>query len=123
MNEWQSTVLVLAQDEAPANPAGQPGIVGMLFPLVLVGIVFYFLILRPQQRERKQREELLSKLKKNDRIVTIGGIIGQVVSVSTDEKEIVIKVDDNTRIRFRRSAIQAVLTDGASAEDSAKNSA
>ena len=120
MNDWQSTVLVLAQDEAPRDPAGQPGIVGMVFPLVLVGIVFYFLILRPQQRERKQREDLLSKLKKNDRVVTIGGIIGQVVSVSTDEKEIVLKVDDTTRIRFRRSAIQTVLADGASAEDAAK---
>lgn len=124
MNEWRSTVLVLAQGEAAkeggeATPPGG-GLLQMMFPLLLVGIVFYFLILRPQQRERAQREKLLSELKKNDRVVTIGGIIGQVVSVSTDEKEIVLKVDDNTRIRFRRSAIQAVLADGASAEDSAK---
>ncbi len=129
MNDWRSTVLVLAEGESkevlPVARGWQtapPGIGSMLFPLVLVGIVFYFLILRPQQRDRKDRENLPSQLKKNDRVVTIGGIIGQVVSVSADDKEIVLKVDDNTRIRFRRSAIQAVLPDGGNAEDTAKAS-
>lgn len=91
----------------------------MVFPLLIVGFLFFFLIIKPQQRERAQREKLLSELKKNDRVVTIGGIIGHVVSVSTDE--IVLKVDDNTRVRFRRSAIQSVLADGVSAESTAKS--
>lgn len=120
MNQWWSVLSVLA-DEAPAAEAQGPagGLLQMVFPLLIVGFLFFFLIIKPQQRERAQREKLLSELKKNDRVVTIGGIIGHVVSVSTDE--IVLKVDDNTRVRFRRSAIQSVLADGVSAESTAKS--
>ncbi len=89
---------------------GQPqgGMGSMLVPLLLMGVVMYFLMLRPQGKEKKKRAAMLSAVKKNDRVVTIGGILGTVISVKDDE--ITLKVDEssNTKITFTRSAIQRV---------------
>ncbi len=88
-----------------ATPADSPT-GGSPWPL-LIGIVaiFYFLLLRPQMKEQKRRREMLSTLKKNDRVVTNGGMIGVISAISDDE--VTLKVDDsqNVRIRFTRSAI------------------
>lgn len=102
---------LLAQD-APPTPQAQPGLESMLVPLLLIGFVFYFLMIRPQSRERKKREEMLSTVKKNDRVATIGGILGTVLSVKDDE--ITLKVDEssNTKITFVRSAIQRIISTG-----------
>ena len=102
------------------DPGPMGGLGGMMFPMVAIGLIFYFLILRPQQRQKAAHDDLLKQLKKNDRVATIGGIIGQVVSISSDEKEVVLKVDDNTRIRFRRSAIQTVINDSESSSEPSK---
>jgi preprotein translocase subunit YajC len=63
---------------------------------------------RPQQKERARREKALGELKKNDRVVTIGGIIGTIANISEKEQEVTLKIDDNTRIKMRRSAIQGL---------------
>lgn len=109
MHSGLMSLLLLAADEAPQQPPG--GLGQMAIPLVMMGLVWYFLLMRPQRRDQQRREAMLSNIKKNDRVVTIGGIIATVAAVSEDKKEITLKVDDNTRIRFQRSAIQAVLTD------------
>lgn len=67
-------------------------------------------MIRPQSREKAKRQELLNALKKNDKIVTIGGILGTIASVSPDSDEVTIKVDENTRLRILRSSIQRVVT-------------
>lgn len=103
---WQW--LLLAADP-PAKGQEPTFTQAFLLPMVLIGILWYFLLFRPQRREQGRRDELLNQLKKNDRVVTIGGIIGTVASVSDDKKEVTVRVDDNTRIRFLRSAIQSVL--------------
>ncbi len=79
-------------------------------PLMLVIVVFYFLMIRSKRGQEKQRENMLANLKKNDRIRTIGGILGTVVETRDDE--VVVKVDEtsNTKIRFARSAIHAVIS-------------
>ncbi len=87
-------------------------------PLVIILIVFY-LMDSPRRREQSRRDQMLKNMKKNDRVSTIGGILGTVVNISTDGKEVTLKVDDNTRIRFRRSAIADVFADEA-AESAAK---
>lgn len=79
-------------------------------PLVAIVVLFYFLILRPQGKEKQQRQDLLSALKKNDKVITIGGLIGTVANLSPDGKEVTLKVDDNTKLRFLRSSIQTVVT-------------
>ena len=101
---------LLAQD-APvdAEPQGSP--LAMFMPLILIGIFFYFIILRPQSKERRKHQGMLNSLKKNDKVVTVGGIVGNVTHISTDGKEITLRVDDNTRIKFIRSYISSVIAD------------
>jgi preprotein translocase subunit YajC len=107
MSDWISTLLLLAE-EAPKKAPQADGWT-MFVPLVAVAVLFYFMLIRPQKREQNNRQSMLRALKKNDRVVTIGGIIGTVVNIS-DGDEITLRVDDNTRLRFMRSAIQRVLT-------------
>jgi preprotein translocase subunit YajC len=79
-------------------------------PIVLVGLVFYLLVFRPQKRERERQKKLLEGVAKNDRVMTIGGMIGTVVAVKGDE--VTLKVDEstNTRITFVRSAIKSIMS-------------
>ena len=101
---------VFAEGEVGEQPDA-PSPFGMLFPIVFIFLLFYLLILRPQKRDRAKREKTLKTLKKNDRVVTIGGIIGLIANVEPDGKEVTVKVDDNTRIKMLRSSIQNILTD------------
>lgn len=103
-----SSLVPLLQDAAAGAPSGS----SMLVPLITMGLVFFIMwlfIIRPQNKKQKETEKMIANLKKGDKVVTIGGIHG-VVS-STDEKTIVIKVDDNAKIKFSRSAISAVIVD------------
>ena len=112
MHAWL-TLLLLAEEKQVAKPQQPSFIEAFMMPMVLIGVLWYFLLFRPQKRDQGRREELLNAIKKNDRVQTIGGIIGTVASVSDDKKEVTVRVDDNTKIRFVRSAIQTVLKDDA----------
>jgi len=96
-----------------ADDKGQPGADALLTfaPLVAIGVIFYLLLLRPQRKEQASRESMLAALKKDDKVVTIGGIIGSVANISPNGQEVTLKVDDNTRIKFIRSSIQRVVTE------------
>ena len=111
MNDWLSAIQLLAQEDAPGGRPEGGGLLMLLFPMLAIGFLWYFMVLRPQRREQARRDDLLGALKKNDRVVTIGGIIGTVANLSADNKEVTLKVDDNTRIRLLRSSIQTVLKD------------
>lgn len=84
----------------------------MLIPVILMVGVFYVVIFAGQRKDKKKRQEMLAAIKKNDRVMTVGGILGSVVSVS--EHEVSLKVDEsaNVKISVLRSAIQKVLTEG-----------
>ena len=84
---------------------------GIMPLIIMIGMLFYFMVLRPETRRRSDQEKMHKGLKKNDRVITIGGIHGTVVSAPTESDEITIKVDENTntRIRITRSAVQTVL--------------
>lgn len=85
-------------------------------------LIFYFLIIRPQKKRDKETQAMLDALKKGDKIITIGGIHGTVVAVK--EKTVVIKVDDNARIEFLKSAVSTVVNkDAAKAAPSKKKEA
>jgi preprotein translocase subunit YajC len=84
----------------------------ILSPLILLAVmflIFYFLLIRPQKKREKEHRNLLQELKKNDKVITIGGLHGVVERVKGDENEVVLKVDDNTKMTFSLSAIQAVI--------------
>ncbi|MBP3961380.1 MULTISPECIES: preprotein translocase subunit YajC [Paenibacillus] len=87
------------------------GSAASLLPFVLMFAVFYFLLIRPQQRKSKQRNSMLSSLKKGDKIVTIGGMHGTIMEISDDV--VVLRVNDATKITFDRSAINTITTSAA----------
>jgi preprotein translocase subunit YajC len=84
--------------------------------MVLIFAIFYFLLIRPQAKERKRHDQMLKELKKGDEIVTNGGIIGKVVHV--EEGRLTVRTGDNTRLTVDRGRIAAVVNSmGASKED------
>src|SRR5687768_3645890 len=82
----------------------------MMFPLMITLVLMYFLLMRPEQRKRKEMEKQLSTLKKNDHVVTIGGIAGTVVVANEGSKFITLLIDDSTgtKVRVLRSAVSHV---------------
>lgn len=85
---------------------------GQSFVLILVMVVaFYFLLIRPQKKRDKEAKDMLAAIKKGDKIVTIGGIRGTIAAVK--ETTVVVKVDDNTKIEFNKTAISSVLSKSA----------
>ena len=90
-------------------------------PLILIFVVFYFLLIRPQQRKAKDHKTMLDALRRGDRIVTGGGIIGTVARVDSPE-EITVDIADGVRVRVLRSTVTSVLAkpDPAAAREAAK---
>jgi preprotein translocase subunit YajC len=84
---------------------------GFLLPVMATMVLMYFLLMRPEQKKRKEMEKLISGVKKNDHIVTVGGIYGTVVAATADQPLITIRVDDNngTKLRILRSAISRIV--------------
>jgi len=101
---------LIAQDPQQGQPPPASPFGSMLFPLIMMGVVFYFLLIRPQSKEKKRRIEMIAAIKKNDRVVTIGGIVGTVISVKDDELTLKVDESSNTKITFSRSAIQRVTS-------------
>jgi len=105
MNSWLDLV-TLAADEGQGNP-----FYWMIPALVIFFLFQLFFASSPQKREMKRIEELKSTLKKNDPVVTAGGIIGTVAIVSPEKGEVTIKVDDNTRLRVQMRSVFAIPKD------------
>jgi len=110
------TLGLLAQDggPAPAVPPGGGGGAGALFlPAVMIAMVVFMLLSARSQKKREvhEREAMFSRLAKNDRVLTVGGVIGTVLAVK--DNEVVLKVDEttNTKMTFVKSAIQRILSD------------
>ncbi|MEI7025273.1 preprotein translocase subunit YajC [Paenibacillus sp. y28] len=98
--------------EAPA--AGGLGAIGTFLPIILMFAVLYFLMIRPQQKRSKERNTMLGALKKNDKVVTIGGLHGTIVEITDDI--VVLKVNDATKLTFDRSSISSVTSSAAVVE-------
>jgi preprotein translocase subunit YajC len=90
---------------------GGSGIVEMLLPFVLIFIIMYFLILRPQRQQAKRREEMLKAIRRGDTVVTNGGIMGKVTKV-VDDGEVELQIADGVKVRALRSLIAEVRTKG-----------
>jgi preprotein translocase subunit YajC len=85
------------------------GLIGTVFPLLLMFVLFYFLLIRPQQKKQKAVQQMQSDMKKGDRVVTIGGLHGFVDAL--DEGTVVIKCGDGSRLTYDRAAIRDVIQD------------
>ena len=86
------------------NPnAAQPNAIASLMPIVFIFAIFYFLLIRPQKIKQKAHEKMISELKKNDEVVTSGGIHGTVVNIK--DTTLILKIDENVKMEINRSAI------------------
>jgi preprotein translocase subunit YajC len=96
-----------------AGVGGGSDFLVQLFPLVLIFIVFYFLLIRPQQSKMKQQREMLAGVKRGDRVVTGGGFIGLVTKVIGDN-ELQVEIADGVRVRVIKQTITDIVTRGES---------
>ncbi|SHO65740.1 protein translocase subunit yajC [Pseudoxanthobacter soli DSM 19599] len=107
---------------AYAQAAGaSPGPVDMVMqfaPFLVIIVIMYFLILRPQRQRQKQHQEMISNVRRGDTIVTSGGLIGKIVKV-VDEAEVQVELSEGIRVRVLRSAIQDVRAKGEPVNDNA----
>lgn len=92
---------------APSGEGGGGSLVSTLIMFGAIFLIFYFMIIRPQQKKAKDRDKLLSNLEKGDKVVTSGGIHGIISGL--DEKTVLLQVSDNLKIKMERSAIGQVL--------------
>lgn len=99
---------------AAEGAAGGGGFVQLLLPFIIMFAVFYFLLIRPQQKRQKARNAMLGNLKKGDKVVTIGGIHGTIVEITDDT--VVLRVNDVTKLTFDRAAVNSVTASAASDE-------
>jgi len=74
-----------------------------LFPLILIFVIFYFLLIRPQKAKDKEHSKMLTNLNKNDEVVTSSGIHGTIVNVK--DKTVILRIDDNVKMEIEKSAI------------------
>lgn len=103
---------------SPAYAQGAGGGFGgleSLLPLILIFVVFYFLLIRPQQKKQKAHREMLGALRRGDRIVTAGGIIGQIMRVS--DNELTVEIAPDVRVKVMRGLVSDVLARPEPAED------
>lgn len=101
-----------------AQPGGTGAFVSMLIPFALMFLLLYILIIRPQKKKEQERLNMIQNVKKNDYVLTTGGIYGTVIGVK--DNEVVLKIDDanNTKVKLAKSSIVGVEKSAGSAEPS-----
>jgi len=102
----------IAQTAAPAAPT-QGSTAGTLIgfaPLLMIMVLFYFLMIRPQNQEKKKREEMLTGIQRGDKVLTRGGIYGTVADIK--EQVLVLKINENSKIEVERSYVDTVQKQG-----------
>ena len=94
---------------AQGQPGGGSALLSMILPFVLIFVLFYFLMIRPQSKKEKERVNMLNSLRKNDQVLTSGGMYGIVTNIK--DNEVTLKVDDesNVKIRLARNAVVGIV--------------
>ena len=99
--------LAYAMGQSPQMGAqGGPSPILSFMPMILIFGIFYFLLIRPQQKRQKDHQKTISELKKNDEVITSGGIHGTIVNVK--ENTFMVRVDDNVKLEISKSAVAAL---------------
>ncbi len=100
-----------------AAPAGGDFITSLI-PLVLIFVIFYFLLIRPQQKRAKEHRNMVEALRRGDQVVTAGGIVAKVTRVKEGDEEIEVEIASDVKVKLYRSTIQSVLSKTEPAKDS-----
>ena len=91
-----------------ATTAQAPSPIAQFAPLIFIGVIFYFLLIRPQQKQRKEQQALVAALKTGDKVVTSSGIYGLISNVK--ETTVTLKIADNVKIEIDKAAIASVIS-------------
>lgn len=110
MNEL--ILLALQQQQGGAK---QPSCIDMALPLSLMFLVFYFLMIRPQQKRQREHQEMVNRLSTGDRVVTNGGLLGTVVKVA--DHDITLEIADRTKVKVVKSQVQLYVAPDAASKD------
>jgi preprotein translocase subunit YajC len=98
------------------DSASQPSAAASFLPLIAVFFVFYFLIMRPQQKRYKNHQEMLKNLKKGDQVMTAGGIIGKVTKIDANEDVIYVEIAESVTIKVLRTTISNIYNSTSASE-------
>ena len=101
---------------AQGGPAGGSDMLFQVAPFILIFVIMYFLILRPQQKRAKDHQTLVSQLRRGDTVVTSGGLVGKITKV-VDDNEVEVQIADNVRVRQLRQMVTEVRAKGEPAKD------
>jgi preprotein translocase subunit YajC len=101
--------VIISSAFAQGAPAGDPGYLGLL-PIVLMFVLLYFLMIRPQMKRAKESKQMVEALQKGDEVITAGGVIGRITRIS--EAYIGLEIAPNTEINVQKSAVQVLLPKG-----------
>jgi preprotein translocase subunit YajC len=112
-------LMAVPQTGGTDGTAGGGSLIGTFLPFIAVIAIFYFLMIRPQNKKRKETEKMLSALKKGDKVITAGGLHGTIQSVK--ESTVILKADDNVKLEFLRSSISNVVQQSKDKEIEDKN--
>jgi preprotein translocase subunit YajC len=117
---WTTWTTLFAEGQAGGGGGGS--LFAMMWPLIAIFFLFWFLLMRPQQQERKRHQAMLAALRKNDRVITVGGIYGVVTNVHKEADEVTIKVDEaaNVKLRVTLGSIARVMREESSDDASSK---
>lgn len=99
-----------AADAAPGGQAG--GMMGFFLPMIFVFVIFYFMLIRPQQKQQKKHQTMLSNLRVGDQVVTASGFHGQITKV--DNGAFTVEIANNVRVQIEKASIARLKTQGAS---------
>jgi preprotein translocase, YajC subunit len=110
MNFADFLFLAQAPEATPIPQASPLGAFGGLVPMIFIFIIFYFLLIRPQQKRQKEHQKLVASLQTGDQVVTNAGIHGTITNVK--DKTVLVRVADNVKIEFDRGSIVTVIRDG-----------
>jgi preprotein translocase subunit YajC len=113
--------MLISPAYAQTADGGMTAILLQLAPLLLIFGVFYFLLIRPQQQKQKAHREMLGKLKRGDRVVTAGGIMGKITTVKDGVDEVEVEIAPNVKVSVLRGTIGDVLRPIGANDDAAKS--
>lgn len=99
---------------AQGGGAGDPGLMGLLFPVLLI-VVFYFLLIRPQTKRAKEHKKMISALKKGDEVVTGGGVLGRITEIGDNFLQ--VEVADGVQLRVQKQSVASLMPKGTTKGD------
>lgn len=103
---------IISNAYAAGDASQQGGGLPLIFMLVIFGLIFYFMIFRPQSKRNKEHRNLMSSLAKGEEVLTSGGLVGKIVKVSAENDYVVIALNENNQVTIKKDFIAAVLPKG-----------